>query len=1620
MVNSGLIILPKKKRYRMRILLLSLLTSTFATFLWAQAPANDECSNAIDLGSLSSCFNTVFSNVGATASNIGNNNSPNCFNGGTTQRDVWFRFTAGFTSANIYVGSNNQSNNGISNPQIALYRGTCQGLSQIGCASSSDGSDETMLNVSDLVNGTTYFLRVNDYSSTAASNAGDFDICIFESTDPFVMGQDAGSSSCFGTLFDSGGADGEYGDNESFTFVLNPPVNNGCLEIRMGDYQIEDFDRLGNLGDVLNFYAGTNTSGTLLASVTGVSNGTDFVVQSQGPVTIEFVSDDLLTFDGFELQWQCVPGGCDGSSEDNPTVIGALPFSGSFSSCDGLATIAETACQAGSFLNGPDYVFTYNSPGGICAEISVSSTFPGTGIAVLDGPPTAPNVNCVAQSINGFVVSADMRTAGTYYIIVGNAGGCTDFDLNIKETECIEPPSLSSALCNPLNGCESMDGMPQSVRFLDGFKDITLVDGVNNGCWVNDGDEADYYWFTIQAQAAGTFGFLASSPNGISDLDFNVWGPFDAAQVCSDKDAIIDFINNNQPIRSSWTPDSPVTGLTSVNPLTGEAVTDESDCNGIPGADGDGLVRPIQVNQGEVYVILLNDWSNDIQNGEMLIDWSPSDDAVIAPILAPGMQETVAICPGGSVELNVGPGLENIEWIGNTAGLSCTDCANPTASPQETTTYTVVFNAQCYTDTADVTVQVYELNDLPNRTVCRGEVINIVAGVDFEDRADYLWQAPPGVQLSCIDCPNPTIVTDAPGAYNISVALDAPGCPAEESFTLTVLSNEAPTYSIAGDRELCLGDNISIGGAPQLGYTYSWTSRPAGFASNNANPDVSPTETTMYFVEISNGTCPVPSRDSVLITVVNKPVINVSDGLTVCQGSPVVLGNMTPEEGVTYNWVGPGMIDDPSNPNATGFPERAGSFNLTATRGTCTSQGLVDVDIIPISVELPFEDTLFLCKGTEVDFSAAVEPQGATLRWTSSLTPGDTLINTPSFTFTPTDSITYYAIVDNMGCRRVDSVLVVVDSLPELAIEPADTTICSSTPIVLRTPAYEPADYPNITHMWTPMEGQETPDSLFNLVVSPTDTIEYIRMTVNNGCRDSAVAVINVVIPPQPSIMPADTIICAGETIALKIVSEKEVTDIMWMPEETGGLSCTDCDNPDVTPFMTTEYTFNGMIDDCPVSATANVEVANDPSFIRPARTLICVGDSVQLNSISDPRVQYTWTSTDPNFGTVMEAGPIVKPTETTTYFLSAVRTDVPNCGEVEFEVTIEIFDAQDPVLTSEKPVACGDELIFINAEYTPFPFEGETFSWTDNFNLLNETQNTNPSVNPQTTTTYTFELNRPGACPDFIGDLTIERFELPEANLGPDQTICEGDVLRISSLPDNDNNSYTWTSNDPSFGGSDDNSILVSPGQDATYTVEVTNHPSCPTATASINVDVASSNPTVVLSADRTVIRPGEDRNVTITAQITPGVNNRDFIRWSGNGSPLSQSGTTINVNPDSTTTYVLEYVSGGICSDTIISSIIINVINIGVPNAFTPNNDGINDFFNFIDVGDSVQEILEFKVFNRWGQRVYNNENPQQGWDGRFNGTAQPSDVYAYVIQLGLVGGTVETLKGDVTLIR
>src|SRR6202008_3931873 len=85
-----------------------------------------------------------------------------------------------------------------------------------------------------------------------------------------------------------------------------------------------------------------------------------------------------------------------------------------------------------------------------------------------------------------------------------------------------------------------------------------------------------------------------------------------------------------------------------------------------------------------------------------------------------------------------------------------------------------------------------------------------------------------------------------------------------------------------------------------------------------------------------------------------------------------------------------------------------------------------------------------------------------------------------------------------------------------------------------------------------------------------------------------------------------------------------------------------------------------------------------------------------------------------------------------------------------------------------------------------------------------------------------------------------------------------------------------------------------------------------------------------------------------------------------------------------------------------------------VDVPNAFTPQSGDINSVVKVQGFGIAK---MQFTIWNRWGQKVFETNNRFQGWDGRVRGAVQPMDVYAYTLTIEFFDGTKTTKKGDIT---
>jgi gliding motility-associated-like protein len=126
-----------------------------------------------------------------------------------------------------------------------------------------------------------------------------------------------------------------------------------------------------------------------------------------------------------------------------------------------------------------------------------------------------------------------------------------------------------------------------------------------------------------------------------------------------------------------------------------------------------------------------------------------------------------------------------------------------------------------------------------------------------------------------------------------------------------------------------------------------------------------------------------------------------------------------------------------------------------------------------------------------------------------------------------------------------------------------------------------------------------------------------------------------------------------------------------------------------------------------------------------------------------------------------------------------------------------------------------------------------------------------------------------------------------------------------------------------------------------------------------------------------------------------------------------------SIIVNPVGFTEYIVTVTDQNSCAQSAIISFETIKPEVSIPNAFTPDGDGLNDVFQIITYNAPV-EVLDFKIYNRWGALVHNANGENHGWDGTQDGKPSPSDVYVFRANYVLPDGQNVIQDGELTLLR
>lgn len=344
--------------------------------------------------------------------------------------------------------------------------------------------------------------------------------------------------------------------------------------------------------------------------------------------------------------------------------------------------------------------------------------------------------------------------------------------------------------------------------------------------------------------------------------------------------------------------------------------------------------------------------------------------------------------------------------------------------------------------------------------------------------------------------------------------------------------------------------------------------------------------------------------------------------------------------------------------------------------------------------------------------------------------------------------------------------------------------------------------------------------------------------------------------------------------------------------------------------------------------------------------------------------------------------------------------------------VEIKIRDSLKMELLSRDTAICeSSAAITLHATGDP----SFTYTWSASTGeLIPNEQDTLTYTMPDTTVTYTVTASF-SSCPEVSRSFAVRVEPIPEVNIHiADTALCIGRPLLLSTDVEPayfTDYTYSWS---PTIGLDDPAAeapeFFVTVHGLYPYTLTVTTPLGC-SGSDSTFIDAKPALKLINVTGDFTAMYGDV---VQLNAE------GAKYYVWT----PDKLLDYPNTATPKATATDTAYFTVLGInewgCRDTAHVRMDIDyAMHESIPTAFSPNGDGRNDIFRPLNL--KYQRIVEFRVFNRWGQEVYNDINsPAGGWDGTYKGVPQQIGVYYYLIRITTPEGILKVYKGDVTLVR
>ncbi|HEY8783523.1 MAG TPA: gliding motility-associated C-terminal domain-containing protein [Mucilaginibacter sp.] len=399
-----------------------------------------------------------------------------------------------------------------------------------------------------------------------------------------------------------------------------------------------------------------------------------------------------------------------------------------------------------------------------------------------------------------------------------------------------------------------------------------------------------------------------------------------------------------------------------------------------------------------------------------------------------------------------------------------------------------------------------------------------------------------------------------------------------------------------------------------------------------------------------------------------------------------------------------------------------------------------------------------------------------------------------------------------------------------------------------------------------------------------------------------------------------------------------------------------------------------------------------------PSEKALCQGDNavytLQAQVIGSNNPAYQWQSNINSIGWTDMAGDTANsakiPFSNAIAGVYQYRLGVAN-GSAISSVKCRVYSPPLTVNVNPLPVvpAFAPQIICEGNTLTLAASGGATYTWTGP-NMPPTSQN--PliinNVSPANAGTYTVVAMSDSGCVAAPVEAKVTVVPKVVPTISPSVTICAGDSTQLAS---SGGLYYKWS---PSTGLNNDSipNPIARPLQATTYTVHISNGgcvDSTKTVTVTVNqIPVANAGSNITLFEGQSAKLNGTEQGDDITGYYwTPST----FLDNPNSLTPLT--------TPTDNTTYTLHVISK--TCGTATSSIFVRVYKkITIPNTFSPNNDGINDYW-------AIKELFTYPdcsvmVYSRYGQQVYQSRGYASPWDGSFSGSPLPQGTYYYIIDL------------------